>query len=589
MANILPPPSINEAGHVSQPRTCPSSHPHSDPHPSTLHVSRVANSSSLEAIPQAQSSGFYGVTCHPHVVSPAIDDKSQLTCFNEGNADDDVDAVAIAVNIDLDPNSTHLRDQLLQSFFKYQTLWVDVVNKEIFLAHQAHGHDSRWYSKFLENAMLASSTRLSTSKSVRALGATFCNKAKQQVLAAMSEPTPANLQGFMLLSEYEVTQGNNRPGVACRMLSDLGLHDLVNVNTVEIQESNLAYALLSACIAYEGVWTLYLGRPSCIPKSFLHVVSERCRERRRSDSPWLNAWVGLCVPMADINNSLNDSSLTDAARCDLLRELSNKLDEWYEQLPPELTYGEDRLTSMHLAGYGLHTQFCKVQILVKRALGKSWSQGNNSWHSRILSDQDTRELPEHSQASVYMYALRIARLVVTYQEVFGLEKVPSILLDNAVVAATLMMEHLNKPGNEQDRQKHTNWLRQLVISMEAVQLHFPIVGRMLDTLSQGCGQGIVSNIFSSNRRASTSAIPHPRPLAHQVSMELDYGHLGTPQTPVPLRFDPDIAWEGFDLDSALGVLSSGGFDDSILGLPHQKSCCQCRLSRHLAFDIGVVV
>lgn len=187
-------------------RTSPSPslqyNPHPQPHPPEQSVSCVANGSSPEAAPQGQSPGFYGVTCHPHVVSPTDDFKSRLACFNDAGT----------VNIDLDPNSTHLRDQLFQSFFKYQTLWVEVVNKKIFLTHQASGHDSQWYSEFLENAMLACSTRLSTSKSVRALGAMFCDKAKQQVLGAISEPTPANLQGFMLLSEYEVTQGNNRPG-----------------------------------------------------------------------------------------------------------------------------------------------------------------------------------------------------------------------------------------------------------------------------------------------------------------------------------------------------------------------------------------
>jgi hypothetical protein len=101
---------------------------------------------------------------------------------------------------------------LLQAFFKYQTLWVDIVNKESFLTHRAIGNQSRWYSKFLENAMLACGARLSTSKAVRALGAKYCESAKDEVLKAMSEPTPANLQGFLLLSEYEVTQGSDRPG-----------------------------------------------------------------------------------------------------------------------------------------------------------------------------------------------------------------------------------------------------------------------------------------------------------------------------------------------------------------------------------------
>jgi hypothetical protein len=146
------------------------------------------------------SPSFYGATSHPHVVSPSED--SGLTSSDEADA----------VDIDLDPTSPHLRDDLFHSFFKYQSLWVDIVNKECFLTHRAVGSPSRWYSKFLENAILACSARLSTSKAVRALGSKYYEWAKEEAMSAMCEPTPAALQGFLLLSEYEVTQGNDRPG-----------------------------------------------------------------------------------------------------------------------------------------------------------------------------------------------------------------------------------------------------------------------------------------------------------------------------------------------------------------------------------------
>lgn len=91
-------------------------------------------------------------------------------------------------------------------------LWVEVVNKETFLAHHSDGRNSQWFSSFLENTVLACATRLSTSKAVRDLGPEYYKRAQQEVLRAMSEPTPANLEAFLLLSEYEVTQGNDRPG-----------------------------------------------------------------------------------------------------------------------------------------------------------------------------------------------------------------------------------------------------------------------------------------------------------------------------------------------------------------------------------------
>lgn len=149
---------------------------------------------------RGRSPSFYGATSHAHVTSPG----SQCNVSQSESPD--------FVGIDLDPSSPHLRQQLLESFFRYQTLWVDVLNKETFLFHQKNGQDSQWYSEFLENAMLACGTRLSTSQTIRALGSIYCEKACVQALKAMSEPTAANLQGFLLLSEYEVTKGNDRPG-----------------------------------------------------------------------------------------------------------------------------------------------------------------------------------------------------------------------------------------------------------------------------------------------------------------------------------------------------------------------------------------
>lgn len=70
--------------------------------------------------------------------------------------------------------------------------------------------------------MLACATRLSTSKSIRSMGSKYCELAKKEISIAMSNPTPANLQGFLLLSEYEVTQGKDRPGwMFCGKLNPL--------------------------------------------------------------------------------------------------------------------------------------------------------------------------------------------------------------------------------------------------------------------------------------------------------------------------------------------------------------------------------
>ncbi|CAK7234704.1 hypothetical protein SBRCBS47491_009039 [Sporothrix bragantina] len=553
-----------------------------------------------DSTPVDDPPSFYGATSHPHVVSQDSRDASQqpnhMTIFDELDA----------VGIDLDINSPHLRATLLQLFFKYQILWVSVVDKEAFLSHQALQNSSphqplRWYSKFLESTMLACGARLSTSKAVRALGSKYCDWAKTELVQAMSEPTPANLQGFLLMSEYEVTRGNNRLGwmlcgLACRMMSDLGLHKLASVTspplegtgTPSARECALARDLMASCIAYEGVWTLYLGRPSSIPKSVMSVAAEYYRAYSTSTamqstlpahSRWLVAWVGLCLPMAEISNVLNERSLSDDERSVSLRQLFREVDVWYRSLPPELSYDENRVINMEPAAYGLHTQYCKVQIFLRRALAgrlpaevrphsssppqmqsipqHSQAQaeapqpplpshrGNHSHRNRqrsaivestVVGSHAVSESPEsvtstvpsstgtptthplsslaHSDShstSIYQYGFRIARLVVTYREAFGVEKIPSIMLDNAVVAATAMIGHLNnlaeqvdsgcdKTGQDKEAivnllQRDTIWLRQLLVSIETVQPHFPIIGRMLETLKRICGNGPLGNML----------------------------------------------------------------------------------------------
>jgi hypothetical protein len=543
--------------------------------PQTALSSASVNGNSAEQ-PRDQSPSFYGATSHPHVVSPG----EELRPGVFGEIED--------IGVDLDPSSPHLRDHLFQSFFKYQTLWVDIVDRESFFIHRGNGANSRWYSKFLENAILACGTRLSTSKAVRSLGLMYLEWAKHDVVKAISEPTPANLQGFLLLSEYEVTQGNDRPGwmfcgkstidvdfvlsrltclgVACRMLSDLGLHELASAilpptgATEPTRESDLAYALLSACVVYEGVWTLYLGRPSSIPRSVMCIAASRCKSGRKTDSAWLNAWVGLCVPMAEISHILNERSVTEAEGAASLRKLLEEIEQWYASLPPELAYIENRLTSMDLAGYGIHTQYCKVQILLRRALSRPHSTRKRRY-SQITSNSNLQTSFGESSAIIYKYALRIARLVVTYREAFGSEKIPSIMLDNAVVAATTMIEILNDEVNLARMQHETVWLRQLVKSMDAVQAHFPITGRMLDSLKQMCGNGPLCSIFPSNPR------DHIYP-ATQDASSLDRSRdFNSRLNRAQFGNGSNAVWDGFDVDLAPVVAFSSGFDHFILDLP----------------------
>ncbi|KAJ9501985.1 hypothetical protein H2202_002947 [Exophiala xenobiotica] len=491
---------------------------------------------------------FYGMTSHPHVGSP-------VEALQPLSTDE-----VVALGIDLDPNSLHLRDHLLQSYFKYQTLWVDIVDKQCFSSSREHGTQSRWYSDFLENSMLACATRLSTSKAVRALGPRYLSSAKDEAMKAMCEPTPASLQGFLLLSEYEVTQG-----VACRMLSDLGLHELSDksgksgeTQKESVRESDLAYALLSACIVYEGVWTLYLGRPSSIPRSIINIAALRCKAQHHSDSRLLNAWLGLCVPMAEITHILNDQCAGESATSSSLPHFIAQIQDWYDNLPEELTYNESHLTNLNMAGYGLHTQYCKVQILLRQALARCSNPRKRRYSQVSVGLPKTS--PDDSDRTIFQYSLRVARLVVTYREVFGVEKIPSIMLDNAVVAASAMMEYLNKMGSTGNIQQEAIWVQPLVKSMEAVQPHFPIIKRMLHALEQmSIDQPLSSMLPRANSTVANSFPPQPSKIRNSPSSMASL--TATQQYPGRMPIGLDNIGATFGEDMSPGAFFWGGLDD----------------------------
>jgi hypothetical protein len=142
---------------------------------------------------------FFGPTSEPHVSSPSDaprpkPDRLKMPC------------------VELRTDSPQLKALLFRSYWSYQTLCVCVVDEETFCAHSARGSRSQYYSEFLESALLACSTRLSTSKAVRALGPEYVGRAKTVLNLEIENANIATLQGLLLLSDYEMSQGRDRVG-----------------------------------------------------------------------------------------------------------------------------------------------------------------------------------------------------------------------------------------------------------------------------------------------------------------------------------------------------------------------------------------
>ncbi|KFX88788.1 hypothetical protein V490_07398 [Pseudogymnoascus sp. VKM F-3557] len=398
------------------------------------------------------------------------------------------------LGIALNTNTVQVKCRLLQSFFRYQPLWVNAVDENLFWESRENHESSMWYSKFLEAAMLASACRLSNSSAVRALGEQYSIQAKADILQALENPSAASMQGFLMLSEYEVSQGDEQMGwqfcgMACRLLTDIGLYESPDApdDTETINIKRARSNLLGACISLEGIWCIYLGRPTSIPRSIHQAAVVSCERYQGPHSTTLKAWLGLCGPMADICDILNSSRiLNDDAKSRLLAQNVN-LQRWLDKLPVSFAYDEEHAADLDPSAYGVHMQYCKIQILVHQ----------------LPTRGDTAA--ETQRVQIYRAAVRIIRLLLIYRQIHGTERMRSVMLDAVNLALeTLVGQYLQHRELMETRKNDVKWLHLAIKSMVDIQPHFPIIGRMLGSLAGTVEGTPLASLFG----ATASFVPN---------------------------------------------------------------------------------
>ncbi|KAK5692378.1 hypothetical protein LTR97_010686 [Elasticomyces elasticus] len=442
----------------------------------------VELSSMFDNESSGQASSVLGPAPQYHALSPGMMQPHQLQQYqyhgDPYKTTDEANNVEIAVGT----NTVHLKRKLLQSFFRYQPLWVTAVDEELFWEYRESRGSSMWYSNFLETVMLACAARLSSSSAVRSLGKQYSIQARADITRALEIPSAASLQGFLMLSEYEVSQGrdsmgwqlcvNKYLGMACRLLTDLGLHEPPGeAETILVKRARLH--LLGACIALEGIWCIYLGRPSSIPRSVLRTATTLCEQFQCPGSTTLAAWVGLCGPMADICNVLSSSHPFDAEGKIQLAGLSVDLYSWFDKLPTDFVYDEPN-------AYAVLMQYCKAQILVQQA--SCCGEGSAEEH----------------RVRIYDAAIRIIRLLLIHRQTQGNDYIRSVMLDTVNFALdTLVNQHLQHPDLIRFQEHDIQWLRMAVESMINMQARFPIVNRRLQSLAVAAKGTSLSPLFKA--------------------------------------------------------------------------------------------
>ena len=145
------------------------------------------------------------------------------------------------------------------------------------------------------------------------------------------------------------------------------------------------------------------------------------------------------------------------------------------------------------------------------------------------------------------------------------------MLDNAIVAATALIQHFNQKQNSSDvQQVDLVWIRSLVKSLEAVQLHFPFTKRMLGAVQHMIeGSPLHSLLFPASSSAIGNNVRVPRCdpsiSSHYEPFSSEPNLLGPS---VPGVAEPaDSLLTSLGLDGGPNVFFWGGMDNLFSGLP----------------------
>lgn len=147
--------------------------------------------------------GFFGPTSQWHL---QFHSATPEPAEEEGT--DSANNPEMAIEID----SPAVKRAIMDSFWTSNELWSNIVEKDLFMASEADGQFSEYYSPALQDAMLACGSRNSTSNAIRRVGRIYVDRAKEGLLSRVEAPSIASIQGLLLVSNFEAGNGRHRIG-----------------------------------------------------------------------------------------------------------------------------------------------------------------------------------------------------------------------------------------------------------------------------------------------------------------------------------------------------------------------------------------
>lgn len=185
--------------------------PNPNPSPSSIPSTPSGGMNNQHSLAQMTAGPAHGqLLCHDSDIS-----LGQIQCYRPSTqlgmqsqpAEEDV-GNETALNLD----SSQVQKMLLEIAWRYLSLQTRLVHEQYFLSHYELGVRTQYYSKFLENTLLACASRASTSTAIRNLQKSYIDRAVKDIPMELEYPTLATVGGFLLLADCEATRRRDRLG-----------------------------------------------------------------------------------------------------------------------------------------------------------------------------------------------------------------------------------------------------------------------------------------------------------------------------------------------------------------------------------------
>lgn len=290
------------------------------------------------------------------------------------------------------------------------------------------------------------------------------------------------------------------------MIFDLGLHEsctaLVAQGRLTETDKVSRHLLFLGAYCYDTLWGLYLGRPSNIPIAMLQTAQSRVDDLQWSVPTSLEAWVGLATEIAEVTEVLNNNAVPlDPAAMGRLADLDARISRRTQSLPAELSFQADQISELAVDAYGLQVQLRGIRIVLHKRLSQTYNA--NAGQSLAPGGHGLAR----SRAVMHESAIMIARLTSTYQRIFGIENVITVMLDNIFVAAASLVSHIlniQRTEIQQSTDSDVAWLCCLSDMFQRAQKHYPVTARMLSTLSNLVQNTSMAGIFGERTHSKPS-------------------------------------------------------------------------------------